>query len=48
MPHPANWVIAHRVQASFAPGSVCYRCHQYKQDCAKCHGEWPPEPGAGG
>ena len=42
MPHPSNWIITHKAQASFAAGSVCYRCHEYKKTCAVCHGESPP------
>jgi len=44
LPHPGNWVIAHKDQASFAPGSVCYRCHDYGKVCSACHGETPPTP----
>jgi len=43
MPHPTDWVVAHKPQASFAPGSACFRCHQYETVCAKCHGPTPPK-----
>jgi len=49
MPHPADWVTAHKDTASFARGSACYRCHDYAKFCSQCHGEMPPEeskPGA--
>jgi nitrate/TMAO reductase-like tetraheme cytochrome c subunit len=43
MPHPSDWLLAHKGGASFARGSVCYRCHEYGETCALCHGEKPPE-----
>ena len=42
LPHAADWVLTHEAQASFAPGSVCYRCHQYQETCAQCHGQEVP------
>jgi ubiquinol-cytochrome c reductase cytochrome b subunit len=44
MPHPSDWVLTHKEKASFAAGSVCFRCHSYAKICAQCHGETPPAP----
>ncbi len=43
MPHPSDWVLSHKEQASFAPDSKCFRCHKYGEKCAQCHGESVPE-----
>jgi hypothetical protein len=43
LPHPSDWMLEHRGQASFARGSVCYRCHEYSETCALCHGEQPAD-----
>jgi ubiquinol-cytochrome c reductase cytochrome b subunit len=42
MPHPSDWVLEHKAQAGFTPGSVCFRCHDYKETCSACHGAEPP------
>ncbi len=42
MPHPSDWILSHKEMASFAAGSVCYRCHTYGNKCSQCHGETPP------
>ncbi|MFB3879877.1 MAG: cytochrome b N-terminal domain-containing protein [Armatimonadota bacterium] len=43
MPHPSNWVTAHKDTARFGPGSACYRCHDYAKLCSQCHGETVPQ-----
>ncbi|NIM05235.1 MAG: c-type cytochrome [Armatimonadetes bacterium] len=44
LPHPPDWMLEHKAQASFAAGSVCFRCHEYNETCNKCHGAEMPEP----
>lgn len=38
MPHPKDWTMQHKAQASLKPGSVCFRCHDRATFCANCHG----------
>ena len=42
LPHSADWALTHKAQASFAPDSACYRCHQYQETCSLCHGKDVP------
>jgi hypothetical protein len=43
MPHPDGWLLAHKDEAAFSPDAVCFRCHQYEEKCAQCHGAAVPE-----
>jgi cytochrome c-type protein NapC len=36
LPHPENWAMEHKSQASFAANSVCRRCHA-NDFCSQCH-----------
>lgn len=41
LPHPDNWLEQHPKdpKASLKSDSLCFNCHDRKQDCAMCHGE---------